>query len=48
MKEILLKVLEQNEKDTPDRHRELNPVVCDDLEGRDGVEDEREGTYVYL
>ena len=32
------------------QHRELNPVLCDNLEGWDGVEERlrREGIYVYL
>ena len=42
MEEILLKVLPQNAKDIPDRHRELHPVLCDNLEGWDGVGDGRE------
>ena len=30
------------------RNREFNPVLCDNLEGWDGVRGGREGIYVYL
>ena len=30
------------------RHKELKPVLCDNLERWDGVGAGREGTYVYL